>query len=804
MLMIVLPSLLMAEQSSRRFEIYNAADGLADNSAQSIICTKTGRLVITTMGQINFFDGQKFSYIDPTDENIYPLSAYTGYDHLYFDRFHHLWLKNTHSVTCVNLTTERFVPSIEDILREFGMTRQVADLFVDGRGIPWLLSGDSVFSVETKRNYPVREGHLLQDVATYESLLMLFYDDGVVDAFDLDTRRRVAQRDAYDESLRKGYAATSVLYQDSCYVYQLRNGSKGALLLRYDTDHHEWAHLFSAPYKLNNIIRRDSLLYIASEYGYWTHNLIDNSQTHITSLLLYDGRQLETDVNMMAFDKQGGLWIGTQRRGLLYSRPFNMPFEAVPWDDMRSHTLYDLMAAHMKQPETTFRQKPANCVFRDSRGWTWVGTPQGLQLWQSNGSRLPQLITTQQGLLNNVVHSVVEDLLHNVWVSTSHGISCLLIRDGKIDYITSYDEYDGIPDASFENGLAACLPDGRIIMQGIDHMVVFNPSRMNTLKGYTFQIFPKLIQLIVNGSTVRTGEEINGRVLLERALSRTPEIDLDYNMNSVEMVFSALNYFRPQHTYYRARVRGLDDEWHVFTPYDTDRHVDRYGSFHLQMMSLRPGSYVIELQASMIPDRWDTEPYMWVVNINEPWWRTTGLFVLLGFLLLALLAANVYYYLRNANMQAQRNSEEVTLLKRLRTFGERCNLQRGDLLEPIAEEYLGQTVDQQNELSPEFIDVMQRLMPTLLGTDKGLSMRDLSERVAMPVEQFYKLVNANIYKSPRPLARIMMLQKAEHLLLTTDMPLSTISEECGFVSPNYLIGSFYREKKLTPQEFRSR
>ena len=72
------------------FYAYNAANGLSDNSAQTINVTKTGRLVITTMGQINFFDGQTFTYIDPSTENIYPLKNYSGNYHLYFDGYHHL------------------------------------------------------------------------------------------------------------------------------------------------------------------------------------------------------------------------------------------------------------------------------------------------------------------------------------------------------------------------------------------------------------------------------------------------------------------------------------------------------------------------------------------------------------------------------------------------------------------------------------------------------------------------------------------------------------------------------------------
>ena len=80
-LMTAIPS--MAEVSKRYFRNYSAADGLADNSAQTIACTRTGRMVITTMGQINFYDGQGFSFIDASEEDFYPLSSYTGNYHLY-------------------------------------------------------------------------------------------------------------------------------------------------------------------------------------------------------------------------------------------------------------------------------------------------------------------------------------------------------------------------------------------------------------------------------------------------------------------------------------------------------------------------------------------------------------------------------------------------------------------------------------------------------------------------------------------------------------------------------------------------
>ena len=137
--------------SNRIFRNYTSANGLADNSAQTIHCTRTGRPVITTMGQINFYDGSNFSYIDPIEENMYVLPEYRGNYHLYFDKYHHMWLKNTHSVTCVDLLVERFAKSIENVFHEFGVKDPVNDMFVDETGVVWLLTAQGLYSVESKK-----------------------------------------------------------------------------------------------------------------------------------------------------------------------------------------------------------------------------------------------------------------------------------------------------------------------------------------------------------------------------------------------------------------------------------------------------------------------------------------------------------------------------------------------------------------------------------------------------------------------------------------------------------------------------
>ena len=795
---------LHMQADANRFYVYNAANGLADNSAQTIFCTKTGRLVITTMGQINFFDGNNFSYIDPSTENIYPLPSYRGNYHLYFDRFHHLWLKNRQSVTCVNLTTERFVDSVEDVFKEFGCDETVLDLFVDQTNVVWLLTKRGLYNVESKQFYPVRSGLNLQDMELCEEhYLLLFYDNGLLDLTDLETGKKIYSGQPYGEDDAKLYSSSSVQKPIGNTIYQIRNGLNTGILMRFDIEKQTWKTILKTPYYLSNIAEKDSMLYIPSAYGYWTYDLHREYLEHVEELQMANGSKLLTDINTLAFDKQGGMWVGTEKRGLLYSRPLATPIKAYGWENPRALELAAIMD-RLPEPQTSYRNRRCNCVYQDSRGWIWVGTSTGLQLYRSESVQLPEIFTYSNGLLNNVVHTIIEDSMHNIWVGTSYGVSCLNFKDNELRYVNSYSQWDNVPSESFVNGKAIRLNDGTIAMQMLDHVIEFNPNKMATVTGVvSYEIYPKLVRLMVNGNNLRTGEELDGNVILEKAISRTREINLNYNQNSVTLTFSALNYFRPQQTYYRVRVTGLDDAWHVLTNYNSGGRVDSRGLLHLPMVALKPGTYTIEVQASMIPDQWNTEPYEWIINVNEPWWRTTGVMVLFGLILLTLLGINAYYYMKNVSMRATRNSQELGVVRQIHNFAEHCSPKGSVLLEPVPDEYQNSDSNSLNALTPEFIDTMGKIMPKVLSKNfADLTMRELSNEAGMELRPFYQLMLGNIFKNPRPLAKSLMLKKAEKLLMTTEKDLEEIAAECGFVTPNFFIATFYHEYKSTPEVYR--
>ena len=798
-ILLLVGGLASEAADERIFQSITAYYGLADNSAQTIKCTKTGRMTITTIGNINFYDGAQFSLIDPKDEVQYTLPNYRGHYHLYYDNIHHLWLKGSHNVVCVNLTTERFIPDVDSVFTALGMTEKVLDMFVDGTGNVWMMGNGYIRSNVSDRHFPVLKDKNLQDLDVYnKDQLLLFYEDGSLYCYDINTGRQLYTNRPYNDADGAIYyrSAVLIMYEDG--FFQIRNGEKGAILLHYDLTNRQWREIKRSEYHLNNLAIFEGMLYIASEWGYFTYNLSTEEIQHHKALNLMGERKLETDVNTIEFDRQGGMWIGTEQRGLLYARPVNSPIHALTWDNPLA-LKYDAMMANMTGINE-FNGRRANVMLIDSRQWTWVGTSTGLNLYRTPQEE-PIVLTKKNGLLNNVIHSIVEDNDGNIWVSTSYGISCVLIDNGKIESIRSFNHHDNVPNETFINGKAMKLPDGTIVMQALDHVVTFNPAEFDKIMPReAVLMYPKLTRLMVNGVNVEAGDSLNGNVVLEKAITRTRDINLSWEQNSVTLSFSALNYARPLHTYYRVRIKELYGKaWREYDYFKTEEVVDSRGILNLQLVGLRAGTYNVEVMVSGVPGKWAGEPFVWTIHVNEPWWRTTAVLLLLVLIVIAILVLNAIVFFRNTKMREKRNSLEGEVTRRISSF---VNRLKPLLCKPLAPQ-IASTDNSNDKLSPEFVDMMKRLVPYVQKHEgQTLHLEKLSQVTGHDIVASYDLLSDNLYKSPRSLVLEIRLEEARRMLAETNKTIEQVATECGFSSPNYLIAAFYHRYKQTPTAFR--
>lgn len=800
--MLLLPLTAGAYERRNEFFTINAANELADNSAQAIVCTRTGRMIIATLGNVNFYDGTSFFHIDTKQEYRLPLPSYRGNYRIIFDHYHHLWLKGQQNATCVDLLNEVFEDDPNGVARSLGCDGTLQDLFTDDKGDLWFLTDKGLVHSESKKVFQPLRDRNLQELDVFDGMLLTFYDNGEEIAFNMETEQVVQHTKAYEWDDAQKYTLSTIRlrYDDGYYI--IKNGRTESILLQFNVKSREWKTLMIAPYQLNGLALHEDELYVAADNGYWVYNTKTGEQQHVDELVLVGGRTLKTGCSAIAFDRQGGLWLGTENRGVLYARPQASPFRTFDITSEEGRRYVEMMSTQ-EQNITEFGGRQANCMFKDSRGWTWIGTMTGLNLYHSPKDN-PIVFDKKNGLVNNVIHAVVEDNHGNIWVSTSCGIACILLEKDKVVFVNNFNKDDNVPNESFLNCKAVKLPDGRIAMQGIDHVVEFNPDHFKLVNGrQPLKMYPKMIRLMVNGNYVEPHQAVDGNVVIDRAITRAKDIYLNADQNSISMVFSGLNYFRPIQTYYRVRIPEESNEWKVYSYFNGTGLVDTRGQLHMPLMGLEPGDYNIEVQSSMFPDVWaEEDPYVWTIHVNQPWWQRTGVYVVILVIILVLLVVNFVLFNRNTRMRVRRNAEEGDMIRKIKSFIERCDACDSEILMPLEEDLNGTKPSESATLSPAFIEVMLKITP-YLHTQKGqVTMRQLSEAGNMDIVDFYDMMTANLYKSPRDLIRTSRIEKAAGMLKKTDKTIEEISTACGFYTPNYFMGSFFHRYKLTPREYR--
>lgn len=793
-------TMLHAERLKRVFLSYDASNGLADNSAQTIKCTKTGRMVITTIGHVNFYDGSNFGHIDPKEENDYPLPKYSGHYHIYFDKHHNLWVKDKRKVTCVDLLKERFYTNVDSVIKSIGMKDKVDDLFGDSENVMWFLTGNKVYSPKWKAALPVVQKAELHDIDICDkSTLLQFFANGVVAAYDISTGRHLYDVPSADDG-EEAHFESSVTLRDKRCFYQIRNFEKDGCLMRYDAESRQWKELMSVPYHLNNMVMFDGILFVACEYGYWEYNPVSGEKTHHEVLQLTNGRKLSTDVNTICFDRQGGMWIGTEKRGLLYAKPFSMPFYILGWDDPEAQKYSQMMDRLPDIVNAEPLGRHVNCKFTDSRGWTWTGLYTGVLL--ERPGQKPYLFTVKDGMMNEMVHCVIEDNYHDIWVGTSYGVCHFYVNDNGVKRLENYLNHDNLPRESFVNRRAMKLNDGTIVMQTLDHVVTFNPLFFHNDTLARMKLYPKLIRLMVNGRDITPGMKMDGRVILENAITRTWELNVGYDQNSLSLTFSGLNFLRPTQTYYRFRVKGLIDNWQILSYYNSGGQVDSRGLLHLPLMGLKPGSYDIEMQASLSPEVWPQDPIVWTIHVEEPWWRTTGLYALLFFVIITLLVLNTYYYNKNEMLRLDILRDQNDLVHRITSYANQSRSLEEEVVTPFSFSNDGVALSADRSFS----DIMLKVVPLVQQyNDRGerWTVQQIVDETGIPLSEFYEQMSIHLNESPRQMMITLRLAKAAKMLVETDKTKEEIAEELNFVSPNYMIASFYHHYRQTPDDYRN-
>ncbi|MCD8237019.1 MAG: helix-turn-helix domain-containing protein [Prevotellaceae bacterium] len=778
----------------------STAHGLSDNQVQHILQLRDGRMAVTTKGNVNLFDGSSFKYIHYAGNCEYALTDYKGAYHVYEDSCRRLWMKDYGRLRCFDLAHTRYVTNIDSLLRSFRPEGKVTDLFVDSDGGIWLVTPQYVCN--EKGNIRIAKqvscGEL-QDLDTSEEGLFLFYSNGEAWCHFFKKDRKAWHIAAYDEeTARLSDGSSLVVKAKDGSFYQLRCGRE-SVLLRYSSDLSACSELLRTDYLLHTLaLAPDSTVYITSRKGIWHINMSKGTKELIDSIAGAGGIRLSSEkFNTIFFDAQGGTWLGSYDKGLLYAHPDRFRFRSVA-----SFSSFGMDGNMLhRQEKSLLHEEYADGhytdIIRDRRGWVWAGTVDGLLLFR-HGKKNPETFYVEDGLSNNYVHSIAEDSFGNIWLGTSYGITKISIadKDSAHPKFESFGHEDGCLAGEYATGRAWTLPDGAVLMEGTDGWTKWFPDSVG---GTPMLLHPILAGVTVNGCKLKVGDE-----LLPKAENFMTHFDFDTEQNSPVFEISPLNYAHPARTVYAYLLSdGNNAQWNIVRQSGTATMPDANGTLRLSFLYLPPGDYELLVKAAANADVMKAEPLRITFSIRTPWWQTGWAYTLYILLAVLCIAGGFLLYNRITKMRLRRKYKEELLLLRIKSLIDRCNEYEQEISRRTVEEDVQRTDTAEQNMSAsdyEFVNRAMALVEQNLDTP-GYGVEQLSRDLCMERTGLYKKMTHLLDKSPSVFIRNIRIHRAAELLRSGTMSVADVAEKAGFSSSSYMSKCFVEEFGCTPSEY---
>jgi len=267
-------------------------------------------------------------------------------------------------------------------------------------------------------------------------------------------------------------------------------------------------------------------------------------------------------------------------------------------------------------------------VIEDQRGLIWIGTREGINVFNPENDDLDYL-TEKNDLCNNNICGLAEDLNHNIWVTTSNGVSRVVVQrnheEGTFSYgIYNYSFSDGLQSEEFNPGAILRRADGNVEMGGLFGVNWVRPKSADEIASLPRVM---LTQLYIGEEEILTGLSYDGNVVLPQALNESSTIRLRNDQNTFTVKFAAGNYNQSERLQFNYWMENLDDYWHNG---DAMKH-------GVTFTDLPSGTYKLHVKASSTEGALSNQERVLEIIVEQPWYFQWWMLVLYGLIILVTL-----------------------------------------------------------------------------------------------------------------------------------------------------------------------
>ncbi len=322
-------------------------------------------------------------------------------------------------------------------------------------------------------------------------------------------------------------------------------------------------------------------------------------------------------------DSRDYLWVGTKGGGLCVAHI----------DHVLNRTGKFYTLKNIPQVPNSLIYDDVYGIVEGLDGSIWIATggglnkveiPAGMQMEQAlDGEQITFThYTEKNGLAGGLVYCIQEDNKGNLWMGTNKGITKF---SPILNSFVSYGPNDGLSSGKFHaNGSFKQRDGGLLFFGGVDGLTFFNPD---SIIPNPFPASVRITGLRLHNQLVVPGEKIKGRLILDKSISRSENLELSFSDNEITFEFSALHFSSPDKNRYKFRLLGFNDEWQ-----ETGSE-NRRATY----TNLRPGDYIFQVTATNNDGAFSTEIEALNLKILPPLWRTPWAYLLYMMILMFML-----------------------------------------------------------------------------------------------------------------------------------------------------------------------
>ncbi|MBS1630344.1 MAG: hypothetical protein JST27_09825 [Bacteroidetes bacterium] len=259
----------------------------------------------------------------------------------------------------------------------------------------------------------------------------------------------------------------------------------------------------------------------------------------------------------------------------------------------------------------------------------WITSSNGLARLDTRKDQL-SFIGASDGLSNTYIYGILEDKLHNFWMSTNGG---LIYFNRKENQFITYTYADGLQSNEFNSGAYLKGPSGRMYFGGVRGFNWFDPNKLayqeTSIPGVALKDF-----------------RVNGQIEFYKHLE---QITLPYTQNNISFSIAVLDYSRPEANRVAYFLKGWDKQW-----IESHNHEAHYSN-------LPPGRYELFVKGRNAAGVWSSVHSL-KFQIQAPFWETSLFYVLVSILILSITVVLLRYFLRKKLREQKRIIERQNML----------------------------------------------------------------------------------------------------------------------------------------------